>query len=166
MSMFSWIAAASISSYRSYHMWTARSVSCGVCVVLYVEIAATTSSAFSAPTIFRRGKGPAETSMSSSVKTFLACAGFSPLVLFAAAATEPSGAGELCGGGPWQEGGAVWAAIGSAQKNNISMQRNRLRSMSALIASMLLSVRRARKVTEVSMRSFFSLRARLFNAIS
>src|SRR5271165_264560 len=49
-------------------------------------MAATTSSAFSAPSIFKRGKGPAVASMSSSVNTFLAFA-FCTLALRAAAAS-------------------------------------------------------------------------------
>jgi hypothetical protein len=62
-------------------MCIASAVCSGVCVVLSWQIAATTSSAFSAPSIFKRGRGPAVASMSSSVKTFLAFAAFCDLVL-------------------------------------------------------------------------------------
>jgi hypothetical protein len=67
-------------------MCIASAVCSGVCVVLSWQIAATTSSAFSAPSIFKRGRRPAVASMSSSVKTFLAFAAFCALVLRAAAA--------------------------------------------------------------------------------
>src|ERR1035441_7610977 len=92
------MAAASIWSYRSYQMWTALSVCSGVWLDLYAAIAVITSSAFSAPSIFKRGRGPAVASMSSSVTTFLTCAAFS-LVLRAAAARGLAVSGAFSVGG-------------------------------------------------------------------
>src|SRR5579871_2711071 len=53
-------------------------------------MAVTISSPFSGPSILRRGSGPAVASISSSVNTFLAWAGFAFFACLAAAAIDAS----------------------------------------------------------------------------